>query len=225
MNILLIEDEISVSNFIRKGLEESQHKVTLAYEGTMGLKLAMEQEFDLIITDVILPNMNGFEICNHVKKYKSDVPILMLTALSTIQDKLNGFNKGADDYLTKPFHFEELLVRIKAITRRNQMAVPTLNYTAKDLKMDCFKKVVTRDNKEITLTQKEYMLLEYFLVNKNRVLSRTQIAEAVWGIGFNRGTNLIDVYVNYLRTKIDKGFSSQLIHTVIGMGYILKDED
>lgn len=225
MNILLIEDEVSVSNFIRKGLEESQHCVTLAYEGTMGLKLAMEQEFDLIIMDVILPNMNGFEICHHVKKYKSDIPILMLTALSTIKDKINGFNQGADDYLTKPFHFEELLVRIKAITRRSQMAMPTLSYTARDLKMDCYKKIVTRGDTEISLTQKEYTLLEYFLVNKNRVLTRTQIAEAVWGIGFNRGTNLIDVYVNYLRTKIDRDFPTALIHTVIGMGYILKDAD
>ncbi|MDM1060345.1 response regulator transcription factor [Myroides odoratimimus] len=224
MNILLIEDEVSVSNFIRKGLEESQHQVAFAYDGMIGLQLAMEQEFDLIILDVILPYMNGFEICQQIKKYKGDIPILMLTALSTLNDKVKGFNMGADDYLTKPFHFEELLLRIKALTRRNTMAMPTLKYKAADLIMNTYKKTVTRANKEIVLTQKEYTLLEYFLVNKNRVLTRTQIAEAVWGIGFDRGTNLIDVYVNYVRRKIDKEYSTQLIHTVIGMGYILKDE-
>ncbi|MDM1404005.1 response regulator transcription factor [Myroides marinus] len=224
MNILLIEDEVSVSNFIRKGLEESQHQVSFAYDGMIGLQLAMQQEFDLIILDVILPHMNGFEVCQEIKKYKGDIPILMLTALSTLNDKVKGFNMGADDYLTKPFHFEELLLRIKALTRRNTMSIPTLEYKAADLVMNTYKKTVTRANKEIVLTQKEYTLLEYFLVNKNRVLARTQIAEAVWGIGFDRGTNLIDVYVNYVRRKIDKEFDTQLIHTVIGMGYILKDE-
>lgn len=224
MNILLIEDEVSVSNFIRKGLEESQHQVAFAYDGMIGLQLAMEQEFDLIILDVILPYMNGFELCQQIKKYKGDIPILMLTALSTLNDKVKGFNMGADDYLTKPFHFEELLLRIKALTRRNTMSMPTLEYKAGDLIMNTYKKSVTRANNEITLTQKEYTLLEYFLVNKNRVLTRTQIAEAVWGIGFDRGTNLIDVYVNYVRRKIDKEYDTQLIHTVIGMGYILKDE-
>ncbi|MDR2223858.1 MAG: response regulator transcription factor [Flavobacteriaceae bacterium] len=224
MNILLVEDETNVSNFIRKGLEESQHRVTLAYDGAMGLKLALEQEFDLLILDVILPNMNGFELCQHIKKYKVDTPILMLTALSTINDKVKGFNMGADDYLTKPFHFEELLLRINALCRRNRMPSLTIEYKAKDLVMNSFKKSVTRAGQEITLTQKEYNLLEYFLVNKNRVLTRTQIAEAVWGIDFDRGTNLIDVYVNYLRRKIDKNQDAPLIHTVIGMGYILKDE-
>ncbi len=223
MNILLVEDETNVSNFIRKGLEESQHNVTLAYDGVMGLKLALEQEFDLLILDVILPNMNGFDLCMQIKKYKSDTPILMLTALSTINDKVKGFNMGADDYLTKPFHFEELLLRIKALNRRNRMPLLTIEFRAKDLVMNSFKKSVVRGDKEIILTQKEYNLLEYFLVNKNRVLSRTQIAEAVWGIDFDRGTNLIDVYVNYLRRKIDKDNEVALIHTVIGMGYILKD--
>ncbi|MDE5439325.1 response regulator transcription factor [Elizabethkingia meningoseptica] len=224
MNILLIEDEVGVSNFIKKGLEESQYHVILAYEGVMGLQLAKEQDFDLIILDVILPQMNGFEICSEIKRFKPEVPVLMLTALSTIQDKLKGFDQGADDYLTKPFHFEELLARINALSRRNQTLLPVLNYTADDLVMDCYKKVVKRNGEEITLTVKEYSLLEYLLVNKNRVITRAKIAEAVWGIGFNRGTNLIDVYINYLRTKIDKGYSKQLIHTVVGMGYILKDE-
>lgn len=224
MNILLIEDEVSVSNFIRKGLEESQHQVVFSYDGMIGLQLAMEQDFDMIILDVILPHINGFEICQQIKKYKSDIPILMLTALSTLNDKVKGFNMGADDYLTKPFHFEELLLRIKALSRRIFISMPTLEYRAGDLVMNIYKKTVTRGNKSIILTQKEYTLLEYFLVNKNRVLTRTQIAEAVWGIGFDRGTNLIDVYVNYVRGKVDKQYDTQLIHTVIGMGYILKDE-
>lgn len=224
MNILLVEDETNVSNFIRKGLEESQHKVTLAYEGFMGLKLAMEHEFDLIILDVILPNINGFDICQEVKKHKSDIPVLMLTALSTLHDKIKGFNMGADDYLTKPFHFEEFLLRINALTRRNKMVMPSLEYRADNLVMNCYQKKVYRDEQEINLTQKEYHLLEYFLLNKNRVLSRTQIAEAVWGIDFDRGTNLIDVYINYVRRKINKNQEKPLIQTVIGMGYILKDE-
>jgi len=224
LNILLIEDELGVSGFIRKGLEENQFRVTLAYEGRMGLQLAMEYDYDLILLDVILPHLNGFEICAELKKFKPEIPILMLTALSTINDKLKGFSQGADDYLTKPFHFEELLARINALSRRNQQKQPSLIYTAADLLMDSYKKMVRRDGKEIILTLKEYTLLEYLLVNKNKVISRAKIAEAVWGIGFNRGTNLIDVYINYLRSKIDKGFSKPLIHTVIGMGYVLKDE-
>jgi len=224
LNILLIEDELGVSGFIRKGLEENQFRVTLAYEGRMGLQLAMEYDYDLILLDVILPHLNGFEICAELKKFKPEIPILMLTALSTINDKLKGFSQGADDYLTKPFHFEELLARINALSRRNQQKQPSLIYTAADLLMDSYKKMVRRDGKEIILTLKEYTLLEYLLVNKNKVISRAKIAEAVWGMGFNRGTNLIDVYINYLRSKIDKGFSKPLIHTVIGMGYVLKDE-
>lgn len=224
LNILLIEDEFGVSSFIKKGLEENHYHVTLAYEGSMGLRLALEQDFDLILLDVILPQMNGFEVCTEIKKFKPEIPVLMLSALSTIKDKLTGFEHGVDDYLTKPFHFGELLARINALGRRNQNSIPSSIYTAEDLSMDSYKKIVRRAGKEIFLTLKEYTLLEYLLINKNKVISRVKIAEAVWGIGFNRGTNLIDVYINYLRTKIDKGFSKPLIHTVIGMGYILKDE-
>jgi len=137
MNILLVEDETTVSNFIRKGLEESHHKVTLAYEGHMGLKLAMEYEFDLIILDVILPHINGFDLCQEIKKKKPDIPVLLLTALSTIHDKVKGFTMGADDYLTKPFHYEELLLRINALTRRTKMSFPSLEYTADNLVMNC----------------------------------------------------------------------------------------
>lgn len=225
LNILLIEDEYGVSSFIKRGLEENHYHVTLAYEGRMGLNMALERDFDIILLDVILPQINGYEICAELKKYKQEIPILMLSALSTIKDKITGFDHGVDDYLTKPFHFDELLARINVLTRRrNQNAIPELVYKAGDLSMDAYRKTVKRSDQEIVLTVKEYTLLEYLLVNKNKVISRTKIAEAVWGIGFNRGTNLIDVYINYLRSKIDKGFSIPLIHTVIGMGYILKDE-
>jgi len=223
MIILLVEDDARVSNFIKKGLEEAGHHITVAYDGVMGLKLALENHYDLLILDGILPEMNGTELCKKIRQYKTNIPIIMLTALATIDDKLNGFNAGADDYLTKPFHFEELLVRIKAMSRRGQSTQAVIQYTADDLVMDCFTKTVTRAGKPITLTAKEYALLEYLLINKNRVMSRMQIAEAVWGIGFNRGTNFIDVYINYLRAKIDKGQQTTLIHTAIGMGYILKE--
>jgi DNA-binding response OmpR family regulator len=147
----------------------------------------------------------------------------MLTALGTVNDKVSGLENGADDYITKPFHFEELVARIKALTRRKAMVLPGKVYVVSDLVLDCYKKSVTRGGKEITLTAKEFALLEILVTNKSRVLSRSYIAEAVWGINFDRNTNLIDVYINYLRQKIDKDFSKKLIHTVIGMGYVLKD--
>jgi two-component system copper resistance phosphate regulon response regulator CusR len=223
MNILLIEDEPKVAAFIKKGLEEQLHNVTLVYDGSMGCKFALEQDFDLIILDVVLPNMNGFEVCKQIRQFKKEVPILMLSALGTVHDKVQGLENGADDYLTKPFHFEELLARIKALDRRRSMVLPGTIYQVEDLQMDCYRKTVTRAGKMILLTVKEFTLLEVLMYNKNRVLSRVYIAEAVWGINFNRGTNLIDVYINYLRSKIDKGFDKQLIQTVIGMGYMIKD--
>jgi two-component system copper resistance phosphate regulon response regulator CusR len=223
MQILLIEDEPKVAAFIKKGLEEQRHLVTVAYDGNMGVKLALEQEYELILLDVILPYINGIEVCKQIRQFKREVPILMLTALGTVNDKVRGFESGADDYLTKPFHFDELLARIKALDRRRTMVLPGTIYKVDDLEMDSYRKTVTRAGKTILLTAKEFTLLEVLMVNKNRVISRVSIAESVWGISFNRGTNLIDVYINYLRTKIDKGYSHQLIHTVIGMGYIIKD--
>lgn len=224
MNILLIEDEPNVVTFIRKGLEEQRHIVTVAYDGNMGSKLALEQDFDLILLDIILPYINGFEVCKQIRQYKKEVPILMLTALGTVNDKVQGLECGADDYLTKPFHFVELLARIKALDRRRSMVLQGTNYQVDDLEMDCFRKTVTRAGKTISLTAKEFTLLEVLMVNKNRVLSRSYIAESVWGINFDRGTNLIDVYINYLRTKVDKGFPIQLINTVIGMGYVIREQ-
>lgn len=223
MNILLVEDEVKVAEFIKKGLMEQGHQVVLVYDGMYGEKMAMENEYDVIILDVILPHVNGVEVCKRVKKFKPDVPVLMLTALGTIQDKVSGFNAGADDYLVKPFHFEELLVRINALGRRKLFFTPGINYKVEDLEVDGYKKSVKRAGKEIVLTAKEFALLELLIINKNRVLSRSFIAESVWGIDFDRGTNAIDVYINYLRNKIDKGFEKKLIHTVIGMGYVLRE--
>lgn len=223
MNILLVEDEPKVAAFIRKGLEEQFHKVTLAYDGNMGRKLALEEDFELVILDVVLPHVNGFDLCKQIRQFKKELPILMLSALGTVSDKVMGLENGADDYLTKPFHFEELLARIKALDRRRSAVLPGTVYQLADLQMDCYRKTVTRNGKLIILTVKEFTLLEVLLYNKNRVLSRTYIAESVWGINFNRGTNLIDVYINYLRAKIDKGFEKQLIHTVVGMGYMIRE--
>lgn len=223
MNILLVEDEPKVADFIKKGLEEQSHSVTVCYDGMMGEKMAMENEYALMILDVILPYVNGLELCKRIRKSKPDVPVIMLTALGTIQDKVSGFNSGADDYLVKPFHFEELLARINALNRRKSLATPGMNYGADDLELDSFKKTVRRGGKDIVLTAKEFGLLELLLVNKNRVMSRSQISESVWGIDFDRGTNAIDVYINYLRNKVDKGHNHKLIHTVIGMGYVLRD--
>jgi len=223
MNILVVEDEPNVSSFLKKGLEEQLHKVTVAYDGVMGTKLALENDFELVILDIILPQINGLEACRQIKRFKKELPILMLTALGTVADKVQGLENGADDYLTKPFHFEELLARIKALDRRRMTVFPGTVFSVGDLTMDYYAKTVKRNGKIILLTVKEFSLLEVLMFNKNRVLSRAYIAEAVWGINFNRGTNLIDVYINYLRTKIDKGYDHQLIHTIVGMGYMIKE--
>lgn len=223
MHILLIEDEQKVAAFIKKGLEEQFHRVTVAHDGTEGSKMALENEYDLVILDVMLPNMSGFEVCTQIRKVKNDLPILMLSAMGTVTDKVQGLENGADDYLTKPFHFDELLARIKALDRRRTKVLPGTILELGDLQMDCYRKTVTRAGNLIMLTVKEFTLLEVLLQNKDRVLSRAYIAEAVWGINFNRGTNLIDVYINYLRTKVDKGYPTPLIHTIVGMGYMIKD--
>jgi len=223
MNILLVEDEPKVAAFIKKGLEEQLHQVKLAYDGNMGRKLALEEDFELVVLDAVLPELNGFEVCKQIRRFKKELPILMLSALGTVNDKVNGLESGADDYLTKPFHFEELLARIKALDRRRTIVLPGTVYEVADLQMDCYRKTITRAGNMIILTVKEFTLLEVLMYNKNRVLSRTYIAESVWGINFNRGTNLIDVYINYLRIKIDKGYDKQLIQTIIGMGYMIRD--
>lgn len=224
--ILIIEDDQRVAELIRRGLEEEQFLITLAYDGELGKKVALSNAFDLIITDIILPKINGLELCKEIRASKPDVPIIMLTALGTTDDKVEGFDAGADDYLVKPFEFRELLARIKVLLKRksgaNGVIVNTLHVA--DLVMNLHTKTVYRGDKEIGLTPKEFKLLEYMMLNSNRVLSRVEITEKVWDTHFDTGTNFIDVYINYLRKKIDKDFPTKLIHTKSGMGFIFKAE-
>ncbi|MFC6998128.1 response regulator transcription factor [Rufibacter roseus] len=223
MKILLIEDELKVSNFIKKGLEEQFNEVDQAYDGFYGAKLALEQDYALVILDVILPRMNGVEVCRTIRSQKPTLPILMLTALGSTEDKILGLDSGADDYLVKPFEFKELLARIRALTRRSQETVTTEVLRVSDLELDVHKKTVHRNGTPISLTAREFSLLQYLLRNKERVVSRVDIVEQVWETSFDTGSNVIDVYINFLRKKIDKDYSPKLIHTLVGMGYVLKE--
>jgi two-component system, OmpR family, copper resistance phosphate regulon response regulator CusR len=221
-NICLIEDEQKVAAFICKGLEEHGYTVKTANNGASAQNLLQQQQFDLLIMDVMLPDTNGIELCRQIRQTDNNQPILMLTALNQVHDKVSGLKAGADDYLVKPFHFSELLARIEALLRRNKSKAENHLLVFDDLKLDTWSKTAERAGKQITLTAKEYTLLELFMLNPNKILSREYIAGQVWEIDFDTGTNFIDVYVNYLRKKIEKDFRSKLIHTVIGMGYILK---
>ena len=226
MKILLIEDELNVSSFIKRGLEEQGNSVVQAFDGLAGLKMESQDSFDLILLDVVMPGMNGIDVCNVLKNQRNiDTPILMLTALGTTDDIVTGLDAGADDYLSKPFKFKELLARIKALTRRSQSRNNSPNdvLTIQDLRMNLSLKEVSRNGIEISLTAREFRLLEFLIRNKNRVVSRTEILENVWEVNFDLGTNVIDVYINYLRKKIEHDFDSKIIKTVIGMGYIIKD--
>lgn len=224
--ILLIEDEERIAELIKKSLEEQAYSVTIALDGLAGKKLAVAKDFDLIITDIILPGMNGITLCKEIRSLKPVIPIIMLTALGTTDDKVDGFDAGADDYLVKPFDFRELLARIRAVMNRksiNLIVKPVILKYA-DLELNNQTKIVSRSGKEISLTPKELKLLEYMMQNSERVLSRAEIAEKVWETHFDTGTNFIDVYINYLRKKIDKDFGSKLIHTKSGLGFIFKEE-
>jgi DNA-binding response OmpR family regulator len=224
MNILVIEDEQNVASFIKKGLEENGMNVILAYDGETGLSMLQQQEFSVIVLDVILPNINGWDVCQKIRtQLRLKTPVLMLTALSSTDNLVKGLDQGADDYLAKPFKFQELLARIKALDRRNrnQIASPTV-LKFEDIEMDTDQKMVTRAGNVIKLTSREYNLLEFFLKNPHKVISRMDILENVWGVNFDFGTNVVDVYVNYLRNKMDKNFSTKVIQTVVGMGYILR---
>jgi two-component system, OmpR family, copper resistance phosphate regulon response regulator CusR len=226
MKFLIIEDEPKVASFIKKGLEEFSYKADTAYDGPSGVKMALAHSYDAIILDVGLPEMNGFEACKAIREKNQTVPILMLTALSATDDKLTGFDSGADDYLVKPFEFKELVARLKALTKRalgDSATIKTLN--AADLELNLETKTVKRAGKKIDLTAKEFALLEYMLRNKGKNITRSAIAEKVWDITFDTGTNVIDVYVNFLRKKIDKDYPKKLIHTKVGMGYILKENE
>ncbi|WP_316820285.1 response regulator transcription factor [Pedobacter gandavensis] len=226
MEILVIEDEQRVAGLIQRGLEEQEFKVTLAFDGEMGKKLALTKTYDLIITDIILPKINGLDLCKQIRSAHPNIPIIMLTALGTTDDKVEGFDAGADDYLVKPFELRELYVRIRALLKRNSIKGKNPGFLLKyaDLELNNQTKVVTRSGTEINLTPKELKLLEYMMQNSERVLSRSEIAEKVWDTHFDTGTNFIDVYINYLRKKIDKNFPGKLIHTRPGMGFIFKSE-
>ncbi|MBO9701548.1 MAG: response regulator transcription factor [Sporocytophaga sp.] len=226
MKILLVEDEIKVASFIKKGLEEQLHEVTVAYDGYTGKQMALSNPYELFILDINLPQINGIQLCKDLRAANIQAPILLLTALGTTENKVTGLDAGADDYLVKPFEFPELLARLRALSRRTTLQnSPGTKYKIADLEMDTDTKTVIRSGKKIDLTAKEFSLLEYLLKNKGRVISRVDIAEKVWEISFDTGTNVIDVYINFLRKKIDKDFSPKLIHTLVGMGYVLKVED
>jgi DNA-binding response OmpR family regulator len=224
MKILIVEDEPKVAFFIKKGLEESQYDAEIAYDGITAEKLAGQYKYNLYILDIIIPGINGIDLCKKLKKLNPGIPVLMLTALGTTEDKLTGFDAGANDYLVKPFEFRELLARVKVLMKTvNQQHETAKKLMIGDLELDLDKKIACRGNSHIDLTAKEFSLLEYFMRNTGRVLSRNDIAEKVWDISFDFSTNVVDVYVNFLRKKIDKGFNKKLIHTKVGFGYIFGD--
>jgi heavy metal response regulator len=223
MRLLLVEDEKKVSSFIKKGLEEVGYAVDTASDGETGLMMGLEGVHDLIILDINLPGKDGLSVLQGLRQKKVAIPVLLLTVRSAIEDKVIGLDTGADDYLTKPFAFQELLARVRALLRRQTDAEPPLLKVA-DLTLDPARRLVFRGKEKIELTTKEFALLDYFMRNPDRVLTRTMIAEHVWDYDFDPMTNVIDVYVNYLRKKIDTGRRDKLIHTVRGVGYVLKVE-
>jgi heavy metal response regulator len=223
MRILVVEDEKKVSSFIKRGLEEEKYEVDTAGDGEEGLKMALGKSYDLIVLDWMLPKKDGLAVVKDLREKKTLTPVLMLTAKDSLEDIIAGLDSGSDDYLTKPFAFAELLARVRALLRRSEMDKGAeLRYG--DLRLDPVSHKVWRKDKEIDLTAKEYGLLEYFMRNANQVLTRTMIADHVWDYTFDTFTNIIDVYVNYLRKKIDRGADKKLIHTVRGVGYIFKEE-
>jgi two-component system copper resistance phosphate regulon response regulator CusR len=225
MNLLLAEDEVSVSTFIKKGFESEGYILEIAFDGTMARSLFVKKDFDLAILDVNLPLYNGFQLCQEFKKERPQMPIIFLTALDSLDDKIAGFESGADDYLVKPFEFQELLLRTKALIRRSGTRASTeRKIVIGDLEMETSGKVVTRSGKRIELTAREFALLEYLMINKGRVVSRVDIAEKVWDLNFDTSTNVIDVYINYLRKKVDKDHQNKLLHTVVGMGYTIRED-
>jgi DNA-binding response OmpR family regulator len=223
--ILVVEDELHVSSFIKKGFEEEGHIVDTAYDGAMGTRLINSGMYDVVVLDVILPQMNGLEVCQKIRKEMGNTtPIIMLTALSNTDDVIKGLDAGADDYLAKPFRFRELLARVNTHLRRKSKKDISGVYQFSDLKLDINTTTVTRSDKNIKLTSKEFWLLAFFMANPGKVLSRTTILENVWDNNIDITTNIVEVYVNYLRNKIDRGFPTKLIHNITGMGYILKEE-
>jgi len=223
MRILVIEDEKKVATFIKKGLVEEHYAVDTAFDGEEGLYLSEVNDYDLIVLDLMIPKIDGFGVLKKIRERKDNVPILVLTAKDSVEDTVKGLDAGCDDYLTKPFAFAELLARIRALLRRDKKEKESVLRIA-DLTLSIVTHKVMRQGKEIELTSKEYALLEYFMRNPEKVLTRTMISEHVWDYHFDSNTNVIDVYVNYLRKKIDKDFDPKLIHTIRGIGYMMKRE-
>ena len=225
MNLLLIEDEPKTVQSLKQGLEENGYTVDVSYDGLIGKQLAMRNSYHLIVSDIIMPGLNGVELCRELRLAGNHTPILMLTALGTTDDKVVGFDAGADDYLVKPFEFKELLARVRALTKRGSAVSQTAQIMRfADLEVNMDAKTVHRAEQKIELTAREFNLLVYLIRNQGRVISKAEIAEQVWEIDFDSGTNIIEVYVNYLRKKIDRDFPVKLIHTQFGMGYVLKTE-
>jgi len=224
MKILIVEDEPKVASFIKKGLEENNYSAEIAYDGLSAEKLARLNKYDLFIVDIIIPGISGLDLCKKLKMLNTDLPVLMLTALGTTDDKIIGFEAGANDYLVKPFEFRELLARVKVLLKKPNQSQGTVNrLIVGDLVLDLDTKTALRGGSQIDLTAKEFSLLEFLMRNTGRVLSRIDIAEKVWDIKFDFGTNVVDVYINFLRKKIDKGFDKKLIHTRVGFGYVFGD--
>jgi two-component system copper resistance phosphate regulon response regulator CusR len=226
MRVLVVEDEQQVAGIIKQGLEEQAMEVDAAFDGTIGQHMAISRDYDVVLIDVVLPGINGFELCRTLKKEKPAVPVMMLTTLNTTSDKVAGFDSGADDYLAKPFEFAELIARIKALGRRPTLINKTYNHILRyeDLRLDTEKKIAFRHDQPIKLSAKEFALLEFFLKNPGRVIPRAELAERIWDLKFDTGTNVVEVYINMLRNKIDKDHQPKLLHTRIGLGYVLSME-
>ena len=224
MRILLVEDDRGVSRFIKKGLKENGYVVDTAFDGEKGLHSALTQTYDLIILDILLPQMNGYEVLKSIRKKKVMTPVIFLTAKDEKEDIVQGLELGADDYLVKPFSFAELLARIRSVLRRDQKDAELSNLTIADLNLDLISRTARRNEKDIELSGKEFLLLEYLMRNSGQILTRTMILENVWGYNFDTSSNIIDVHINHLRLKLDKDFHPKLIHTIKGVGYVLKSE-
>jgi two-component system copper resistance phosphate regulon response regulator CusR len=225
MKILIVEDEPNVVSVLTRGLNSEGFETSVAPDGVVALEMISAHNFDLIVMDIMLPGINGIDLCKQVKSKNPHIPVIMLTALGTTENIVTGLDNGADDYLVKPFKIAELSARIRTILRRFSGNQPNDEIISiGNLHLNIQAKTVIRGEKEITLTATEYRLLQFFAKNKNKTLSRIDILENVWDIDFNMGTNVVDVYVNYLRKKIDKGFESNLIHTIVGLGYMLKEK-
>lgn len=225
MRFLVVEDEKKVAGFIKRGLEQEGYAVDLALDGMDGEELAMATSYDMIVLDIMLPRKDGLEVLKTIKEGGIKAPVILLTARDSVEDRVRGLNLGADDYITKPFAFEELLARVRALLRRGAPKQPSNLLEYEGLSLDSMTRKANRDGKDIELTLKEYSLLEYLLRNTERVLSRTLIAENVWHQGFDSETNVVDVYINHLRNKVDKDPVKKLIHTVRGVGYVIKKPD